>query len=362
MKSFLKNYKYQGEDNINYDMINRTCDGELVDYIVDCCYSLEALDSIKFLGYEYITDESDINTSEYISARQRNNRNKDVEKRKKLNPNECKYMHMKDSRYAELRLKFRIEFGDESEVITKKILIPVPDENGYYTIKGIKYFLMYQIVESSTYTTKKSLVLKSMRGISISTKPAIDLLGKIKLYEEDIENPSIYNAPLYTMVMYKKEVPIIIFYLAKIGLVKTLEYFNIDKIVNFTESIISPDNVYLQISSKLYIEVSKNYFEKYQYVRSMVLMIVDITTNRMTMELMLQKRTWVELLGSHNGSNKNTQYEKGLNALTYFERLVDNTTSRILKINPIYKKNTFSVIKWMMTHFNELRQKENFDL
>ena len=136
MKKFLKTYKNKNEDRINYGLINRDYDDDLVYYIVDCCKSLEVLQYIKFLGYEYVTNEADINESEYIDAKART-------RGKKNDP--TRYMYIQDSRYAELRLKFQLECNDETDIITKKILIPVPDDKNYYTIKGNQYFLMYQI-------------------------------------------------------------------------------------------------------------------------------------------------------------------------------------------------------------------------
>lgn len=140
MRKFLKEYHNPEEERINFDLINRVNDGELVDYIVECCKSLEVLEYIKFKGYELITNEADINTSEYIDQRARG----------KKDSKATKYMYMYDNRNAELRLTFELTCGDEQETITKKILIPFPDDDGYYTIKGNKYFLLWQIVDNST--------------------------------------------------------------------------------------------------------------------------------------------------------------------------------------------------------------------
>ena len=154
MKNFLQYYKNPNEERINYGLINREYDDNIVDYIVDCCKSLEVLQYVEFLGYEHIVDESNINTSEYIDAKTRT-------KTKKNDP--TRYMYLQDNRHTELRLKFRLTCNDETEVITKKILVPIPDDLMYYTIKGNRYFLMYQVVDNSTYTTKKSLTLKSLK-------------------------------------------------------------------------------------------------------------------------------------------------------------------------------------------------------
>ena len=136
MKKFIAQYNNTNEERMNFGLINKEYDDDLVDYIIDCCKSLEVLQYIKFIGYEYITDEKDINTSEYIDARSRGRANK---------KEPVKYMYLQDSRYGELRLKFHLSCNGEEAEITKKILVPVPDEQGYYLIKGTKYFLMYQI-------------------------------------------------------------------------------------------------------------------------------------------------------------------------------------------------------------------------
>jgi hypothetical protein len=67
----MKEYKNKNEERFNYPLINREYDDDLVEYIIDCCKSLEVLEYVKFIGYDYITNESEINTSEYIDAKSR---------------------------------------------------------------------------------------------------------------------------------------------------------------------------------------------------------------------------------------------------------------------------------------------------
>ena len=51
--------------------------------------------------------------------------------------------------------------------IKKAMLIPLQDENGYFTIKGKKYYMLYQLLEKSTYTSNNSVTLKSLNGIGL---------------------------------------------------------------------------------------------------------------------------------------------------------------------------------------------------
>jgi len=344
LKKFIKEYKNKNEERMNYGLINRQNDYELVEYIVDCCKSLEVLKFVKFLGYEYITNEAEINTSDYIDARSRG-------KTKKKDA--TRYMYLKDSRYAELQLKFHLECGDEEDIIVKKLLIPVPDERGYYTIKGTQYFLMYQIVDSSTYTTKSTLTLKSMMPV----------IMKLKMATYKTIDDEEYSAPTYTINIFKKDADILLFYLAKMGIDETLKYFSVDKIIRFTNTIDDKDNnVYFPISSKMFLEVNKYFFDKYVYTRTIAFMLLNIVTNRLTFDILYNEYYWIESIGSLGTTTKTSQYEKGLNTLTFFDRMIDDTTKRILKVHPINKTDTYSILRWMIMNFNSLRKKDNLDL
>jgi len=344
LKKFIKTYKNKNDERFNYPLINREYDDDLVEYIIDCCKSLEVLEYVKFLGYEHITDESEINTSEYIDAKSRT-------KTKKNDP--TRYMYIQDSRYSELRLKFRLECGGESKTITKKLLIPIPDDKLYYTIKGNKYFLLYQIVDSASYTTKTSIVLKSMMPVNL----------KMKQYTAKTTYGESFTAPVYTIGVFKKDVDIMLFYLAKIGINKTLNYFSVDKIMRFTDNVEDSENfIYFAVNAKMYLEVNKVFFNKYTYVKSMAFMLLTIMTNRMTIENLYSKDFWINTIGAIGTINKNNQYEKGLNTMVFFDRIIDDTTKRILKLHPIHKKNIYSILRWLVQNFSELRKKDNMDL
>ena len=344
MKKFIKNYVNKNEERFNYPLINRECDDDLVDYIVDCCKSLEVLEYIKFIGYEYVTNESEINTSEYIDARSRTKPKKN---------DTTKYMYIQDSRYAELRLKFKLECGGESKVITKKLLIPIPDDNLYYTIKGNKYFLLYQVVDAASYTTKSSIVLKSMMPVNL----------KMKQYTAKSTYGESYTAPIYTIAVFRKDMDVLIFYLAKMGIKETLEYYSVDKIMRFTETVENPEEfIYFTISSKLYLEIDKIFFNKYTYVKSIAFMLLTLMTNRMTMDNLYNKDFWIEEIGALGTVNKNNQYDKGVNTMIFFDRIIDDTTKKILKLHPIHKKDIYSILRWLIQNFGELRKKDSMDL
>lgn len=328
MKKFISEYKNPNEDRINFNLMDRSFDEELIQYLINSCKSLEVLKYIKFFDYEYIDDETKIDINDYITTRKKNKKKTD----------EVRYMYLQDSRYAELRLRFKLECKGESTILTKKLLIPVPDENGYYTIKGKKYFLLYQLVDSSTYTTRQNLTLKSLMPVTIKRVPK-------EFTDTDGET---YAAPTYVTYIFRKEMVIILFYFAKIGVKKTLEYFSVNSIMNFTsEESDKENNIYFAISSKVFLGVNRKFFQKYQYVQSIVFMILSICTNRVTLDNLDNKDYWIEKIGSMNATNVYNYYEKGLNTLTFFDRLMDETTKKTLKVHDENKKNIYSVLRWI---------------
>lgn len=344
MKDFLREYKNINEERMNFSLMNRDYDDDLNDFIANSCKSLEVLSYIKFLGYRYVDDERKIDLNDYITTRKKS--------RKKTG---IKYMHMQDSRYVELQLRFKVSCKDEEDIITKKLLIPVANKDGYYTIKGKKYFLMYQLVDASTYTTRQNLTLKSLMPVTVkrSTSSYADIDG------------NEHEAPVYTVYIFRKEVDILLLYFSKFGVSRTLEAFGVHTVMGFTEKPNDPErNIYFPISSKVFLGVDRYFFEKFQYVQSVAMMILrkDVVSNRLNIEDLEDKEHWVSKLGSMSTTTTYNYYEKGLNTLTFFDRMLDENTKRILKIAPQNKRSIYTVIRWMIQNFNELRKKDNLDL
>lgn len=350
MRKFLKEYKNPNESRINFGLLNRTNDDALEHHIIRSFKSLEILKNIKLLGYEHITDPKDIDLNDYIVTRKSKDKSK-----KKSKQQEVSYMHMKDSRESELRLKFKLSCHGESKIIEKRILIPVTDEDGYLHISGQKYFLLFQLVDSSTYTNKQNLITKSSMPISI----------KRTVQEFKDTTGEMHKAPTYSIYMFNKEIEILLFYFAKMGVKKTLKYFAVNKIIKFVNEERDTENcLYFAINSKILIEVNKTFFFKYTYVRSMVFMIINknVMTNRLNIDNLEDKSYWIEKIGSSISTTQTNFLEKGYNRLTFFDRMLDESTIDILKTHKSNKKNIYAVVRWMIQNYNELRKKDNMDL
>ena len=137
---------------------------------------------------------------------------------------------------------------------------------------------------------------------------------------EDIHGCT-YNLPCYYVFVFKKEIPIILFYLSK-GIKYTLDFLNVSNIISFVEKLptdekLLNDNLFFQLSNKCFLSVDKVMFNKYPYIQSVVGAFCTVCTNRVTIDQLDDPRQWIKRITNPNN------YEKGYGILKYFNRLLD---------------------------------------
>lgn len=348
MKKFIRDYVNEWEEDLNTPLMTKSADAPLVDYIIDAWKSLSVVEQINFISFDYTEKESDIDINKHIFKREKNKKKKDIYDLK----------FIEDDRCGKLTVHFEINMVETDPTtgkttyqkypITKSMLIPIQDENGYFTIKKKKYYLLYQMVEKSTYTSNNSVTLKSLMPITI----------KRNIEEVDDIHGNRYHLPCYFVFVFKKEIPIILFYLSK-GILSALDYLHVANVINFIDTLpetLDDTKLYFSLSSKCYLVVDKYSFEKYVYIQSVVAAFNHVCTNRITIEQLDDTQQWIKKITTPNN------YEKGLNILKYFNRLLDETTKKVLVLPEYYKSDIYRLIQWEMENYNELRLKDNCDI
>jgi DNA-directed RNA polymerase beta subunit len=349
MKHYLKDYVNEWEDQLNVPLMTKSADAPLVDYIIDAWKSLEVVPQIEFSEFQYTEKESEIDINKHLFKRDK--------KKKKKDRYDIKFID--DDRVGKLTVKLNVTMletnpttGESSYQvypIKKSMLIPLQDDDGYFTIKGKKYYMIYQLLEKSTYTSSSSVTLKSLMPIAV----------KRNIVEGLDSEGLTHQLPVYSVFVFRKEIPILLFYMSK-GAKFTIDYLHMNNVVRFlpkepTDDLLHDKNLYFQLSSKCVLEVDRDLFYKYPYVQSIVGGYVKICNNRTTMDMLEDPKVWIKKISSNN-------YEKGLGILKYFGRLLDNTTKKVLKVPEYYKSDIYALLRWIMEHFNELRLKDNCDL
>ena len=167
-----------------------------------------------------------------------------------------------------------------------------------------------------------------------------------------------YHVPVYYMYVFRKEIPVMLFYMSK-GIDVTLGELQVQDCIECIESYPEepdPDYLYFKISGKCYLKVLKFVFEKYPYVQSVVGGIMTVATNRTTISQLEDGKQWVKRIS--NPPN----YDKGKDTLKFFNRLLDDTTTRILYLYQYHKKDIYTLLRWICQEYNTLRLKDNLSL
>ena len=74
MINYLKDYISDFEKELNVPLMNKENDRPLVDYVKEAWQSLEIVQNIKILGFEYTEDEANIDINKYIFKRKKKRR------------------------------------------------------------------------------------------------------------------------------------------------------------------------------------------------------------------------------------------------------------------------------------------------
>ena len=59
---------------------------------------------------------------------------------------------------------------------------------------------------------------------------------------------------------------------------------------------------------------------------------------------------------------KHKRIDSGKGSLMRFERLLDLTTKKKLKVSALNKETVYSIVRWIIMNFTDLRNKNNMDL
>lgn len=384
MRKYLSQYTKDSmfEKHLNHALMTKSADPPLVEFVKESWKSLEVVPSIKIVGFDYTEEESAIDINNHIFKRDK--------KRKKSEKFDNKFVD--DDRYGRLTTHIQITVkekdlttGETFEHVypfTKAMLIPLQDKDGYLHVKGKKYYMIYQMVEKSTYTSSQSVTLKSLMPVAVKrqsidiapleTEVPIEIQTAVAPIVEADPNAEArkteheigdvlgrqYHVPVYYIFVFRKEIPVILFYMSK-GVDVALNELQVANVIRPMESLpesLRDDCLYFKISGRCYLEVVTWAFEKYPYIQSVVGGIMLVSNLRTTMEQLEDGKQWIKRIA--NPPN----YEKGAATLKFFKRLLDQTTARILKLYPYHKKDIYTLLRWICQEYNTLRLKDNLSL
>lgn len=348
MKKFIAAVSKKKTAEINPALFDRTKEPSIAEFIISGLKVIESLPYIKFVKWEHITDASKID----IKLNRKHIKNKAISKDKEI----TKIVSIRDTAQEMLRMEFIIDFDGDTRYIKKNLLIPSYIDPYHMYINSKEVLPQKQIVDMSTYNQKKSVKLKTT-------------LTPIDIYKEEVKNGletstgKVFKVKKYILNLFTKEINPLYYYLAKFALHGTIKYFGFKDIIDVTDTEYDKDiNYYFHTEKDLFIEVDKRFFDSSETVRIFTAMFKDVFDQKIKNDCIDDIDYWVIKLGSMFTTNTKNQLNKGYNVLVSFDRILDDITKNNLRLDKKHLQSTFSLIRWLLLNFSELRKKNNHDL
>lgn len=348
MKQFIAEVSKKKTAEINPVLFDRTQETSIADYIISGIKVIESLPYIKFVKWEHITDASKID----IKINRRHIKNREINKDKEI----TKIVSIRDTAQEMLRMEFLIDYNGDTRYIKKNLLIPSYVDPYHMYINSKEVLPQKQIVDTSTYNQKKSVKLKTT-------------LTPIDIYREEVKNGlttttgKTFKVKKYILNLFTKELNPLWYYLAKFAVHGTIRYFGFKDIIDVTDAEFDTDIYYYFATEKnLFVEVDKRYFNSSETVRMFTAMVKDIFDQKIKADSMDNREYWTTKLGAMFTTNTKNQLNKGYNVLVSFDRILDEITKDNLRLDKRHLQSTYSLIRWLILNFPELRKKNNHDL
>jgi hypothetical protein len=191
----------------------------------------------------------------------------------------------------------------------------------------------------------------------------IPLKRKIK-YVHDVDRNQ-FTVPIYSTMIFKNEINMMLLFFAKMGFLESLKYFSVDRVITMVEELGDDLDyyVYFKINQNLFIRVNRYAFNESMEVKSIVGMMMECMNNRTLLFDVVNQNFWLEKLGYQpNTQQPKFKRDRARNLLLSADRMIDMTTRRVLNIAPDHKDSMYSALRWMFMNYNELKNKQTMDI
>lgn len=343
MREFISQLPDMYEDALNKEIMVKSYDRPLQEYVFDAFKGFEILPDIKILGYEWVPDEEKYDINDHI-IRRNSNKNKAI---KNIAETRCGAM------YIDVEIQGLDKNGElKVHYIKKSITLPIIDKNGYMLIKGKKCYLIYQMVDKMLYPSFGAVTIKSLMPICVRTSREIF---------EDI-NGTPYDIPIYSIQIFKSSINVLLIY-SHLGITKTLNFLEVDKFIK----IESKDKTYPESpniirfdcgkKSDIIVAVRKDIFDKEIYVKSIVGCLIKLFQETKVQYIDIDNwENWMIIVGG-----KNT-IRRGIYQHIFFNRLLDEVTRKEIKINDYDKQDIYHLLRWILGNYHTLWSKDNLSM
>ena len=173
----------------------------------------------------------------------------------------------------------------------------------------------------------------------------------------DVSTKTPVKVVEYNANIFSNTVNAMYYLLAHFGIYGLSQFLDIDCIRITKEPIIADDYLCFK-KHEIYISCPRVCFED-AVVQSFCATIYSAIHKDTNINELFDIRFWLKVLGT---SFKNSSIDKGLFVLDSIDGIYDNITKRDLHLPDEDKENIYTIIRWLLREFSQLRIKENVDV
>lgn len=398
MLKYMKKYSDANPERFNKEFILSRQDQDILKYVQDIFKALEILDEIKVDEITINHDEASfgpIKAQHHYYKAILPSRLDKIHYRIRVTPSED--TGLEEIELGEIGKKEKKE-SSESFIREGDIYINKLIDNCFYINEGVRYFLIYQIVDNATYGTDDCVSLKSLL-MPITLRQHI--ITAVPEYNKDPVDLKAFEA-----LLFAKRINPILYVLGKESYNFLVKYklkdsenayeewskYKEPELINKINSFFGTDFEFSEYIDKLntegrtifkikserprstdpccYVSVSDEKLKNDPMTRAVLGSILDIRNETrkkriiFSYDQLISPWFWIDKLSSF--FTKNSDYMKKFNKiktmLISLNRLMDDTTRNILNIPEEDKKDTLTIIRYIMRNFDQLMNEDAQDL
>ena len=349
MMDFIAEYEKGFKKMINPEIFTRSYDRPLYEYILDICKNLEVIPAIKLLSWELITDQTKVQRMLRI--------NKDLSKDPKVRNNRTlERLSQTNSTLCDLLiLHYKVSARGKTEYVTRRCKIFKTVKGNRIIRNGKKAMLLNQIVDNSTYVKKNVIHFKTaLHPLKLTT-----VKSRIRFADGET-----MVAPKFKIDLFYKVTNPLLYYLAKYTIDEIFEMFRLESFMSIVTEVIDPDTyLYVKLTDKLYLEVHSKAFYANDFIPKFVSTLADAFVDKeedLTIKKIYNLDYWKGRLAEVFSKKRNP--DKGRRVLISFAKAIDPTTQKRPNLPARHKRNTWTIVRWIMVNYMELMQKDSNDL
>lgn len=358
---------------MNPELFERS-DDEIMNQLMSAIKSCERKGmyfSISIKGFEVVDDYDEINRILY-EYYDRAYRNKTKAKRK---DNRYEFINLNESVIRLLIVHYLIADKEVSQNLDVIIAVPRIVDKYYFKIDGIMRSTLYQVVDGSTYNNSTSM----SKSPSVTMKL---MFMAVRVFRKYMDLPTAdgdtIRATYYTAFSFNKTIGAVKYILAKFGYYGTMDFLGLRNIFITNNPISAPDFYSFKKGNNLYICVPKILFDQDLMTQTFVCTVFNSIYDGIQLNEFYNPTYWIRSIGADfnrisgdkfidifSNEDKSTvtdTLDKGNSILDSFETIYDRCTHDALKLKPEDKADMYTVLRWMLREFNNLRLKDNLDI